>query len=121
MCCVELALKGVLLIEDTESALKSLYTREFEGVNIRSRGKWHEEGERPTRYFFKLEQTHTRKSRIHAIYDTDGAEVSSQAEIAKAHVGFYTNLFSEEPIYFEKQSDLLSSLTNSLSVDQSVM
>ena len=109
------------LIEDTECALKSLYIREFEGVKIRSRAKWLEEGERPTRYFFKLEQTRIRKSRIHAIYDTNGVEVSSQAEIAKAHVDFYTSLFSEEPIDFDKQSDLLSSLTNSLSADQSML
>ena len=39
------------LITDAESNLKSLYIREFEGVKIRSRAKWLEEGERPTRYF----------------------------------------------------------------------
>ena len=39
----------------------------------------------------------------------------------KAHVDFYTSLFSEEPIDFDKQSDLLSSLTNSLSADQSML
>ena len=109
------------LIDDTECALKSLYIREFEGVKIRSRAEWLEEGERPTRYFFKLEQTRIRKSRIHAIYDANGVEVTSQAEIAKAHVDFYTDLFSEEAIDLDRQSDLLSSLTNSLSADQSML
>ena len=36
---------------DAESSLKSLYIREFEGVKIRSRAKWLEEGERTTRYY----------------------------------------------------------------------
>ena len=75
----------------------------------------------PNSLFFKLEQTQIRKSRIHDIYDANDVEVSSQAEIAKAHVDFYTNLFSEEPIDLDKQSDLLSSSTNSLFADQSML
>jgi len=107
------------LIVDIESQLKSLYFREMEGVKIRSRAKWLEEGERPTRYFFKLEQTRIQKSRINVIYDANGLEVSSQPEIEKAHVDFYTKLFSDEPIDFDKQNDLFASLTNRLSPDQS--
>ena len=67
-----------------------------------------------------MEQTQIWKSRIHAIYDANGVEVSSQAEIARAHVDLYPNLFSEKPIDLDKKSDLLSSLTNSLSADQSM-
>ena len=55
------------------------------------------------------------------VYDANGVEVSSQGEIAKAHVDFYTNLFSEEPIDLDKHSGHLSSLTNSLSADQSML
>ena len=108
-------------IIDAESSLKSLFIREFEGVKIRSRAKWLEEGERPTRYFFKLEQTKIQKSQINSIYDSNGITVSSQADIEKAHVDFYTNLFSEEPIDFEKQNNLLSSVSNRLSADQSAL
>ena len=96
------------LIDDTECALKSLYIREFQGVKIRSRAKWLKEGECPTHYLFKLEQTQIRKSRVHAIYDANGVEVSSQVEIAKAHVDFCTNSFSEELIDLDKQSDTTS-------------
>ena len=108
-------------IVDVESQLKSLYIREMEGVKIRSRAKWLEEGECPTRYFFKLEQRQIRKSRINVIYDANGKEVSSQAEIEKAHTDFYTKLFSEEPIDLDKQSDLFASLSSCLSSDQSAM
>ena len=39
-------------ILDVESRLKSIYIRETEGILIRSRAEWLEEGELPTRYFF---------------------------------------------------------------------
>ena len=50
------------LIDDTECALKSLYIREFEGVKIRSRAKWLEEGERPTRYFLNWNRPKSGKA-----------------------------------------------------------
>lgn len=105
---------------DIKSKLKSFYTHEMEGVKISSRANWLEEGERPSRCF-KLEQTQTQKSRINAIYDSFGVEVYSQSEIEKAHVDFYTKLFSEVPIDLDKQTDLLTSLTRKLSSDQSLL
>ena len=41
-------------IRDLECSLSSLALREAEGAKIRSRVKWFEEGEKPTRYFFHL-------------------------------------------------------------------
>ena len=38
-------------IRQLESLLKSLFTRELDGCKIRSRAKWIEEGEAPTRIF----------------------------------------------------------------------
>jgi len=54
-----------------------------------------------------------------SIYDSSGAQVSSQEEIEQAHVDFYSFLFSEEPIDLNFQNDLLSSLSRQLSPDQS--
>ena len=54
---VEVDVSAQPSIVDLESKLKSLYTHEMEGVKIRSRAKWLKEGERPSRYFFKLEQS----------------------------------------------------------------
>ena len=44
-------------IQDIESHLKAIYTKEIEGILIRSRAEWLEEGERPTRYFFQLQSS----------------------------------------------------------------
>ena len=106
------------LISDTESQLKALRVKEIEGIMIWSHAQWLEEGERPSRYFFNLQRIKAQKSHISSVYDLNGTEVSSQEEIEKAHVNFYSRLFSEEPVDAALQDDLLPSLPRQLSSDQ---
>ena len=106
------------LISHTESQLKALRVKEIEGIMIRSRAQWLEEGKGPSRYFFNLQRIKVQKSHISSVYDLNGTAVSSQEEIAKAHVDFYSRLFSEEPVDMAFQDDLLSSLPLQLSSDQ---
>ena len=49
-------------IRDLECSLSSLALREAEGAQIRSRAKWFEEGEKPTRYFFRSENQRAAKN-----------------------------------------------------------
>ena len=107
-----------VLISDTESRLKALRIKEIKGIMIRSRAQWLEEGERPSRYFFNLQKIKAQRSHISSVYNLNGTEVSSQEEIEKAHVDFYSRLFSEELIDAALQDDLLSSLSRQLSSDQ---
>lgn len=89
-----------------------------QGIIIRSRAEWLEECERPSRYFFHLQRIKAQRCHISSVYDSTGIEVSSQEEIEKAHIDFYTQLFSEEPIDAALQEDLLSSLSRKLTFDQ---
>ena len=106
-----------ILISDTESQLKARWVKEIEGIMIRSRAQWLE-CKRPSCYFFNLQRIKAQKSHISSVYDLNGTEVSSQEEIEKAHVNFYSCLFSEEPVGVALQDDLLSSLQCELSSDQ---
>ena len=106
-----------ILISDTESQLKARRVKEIEGIMIRSRAQWLE-GKWPSCYFFNLQRIKAQKSHISSVYDLNGTEVSSQEEIEKAHVDFYSCLFSEEPVDVALQDDLLSSLQCQLSSDQ---
>ena len=106
-----------ILISDTESQLKARRVKEIEGIMIRSCAQWLE-GKRPSCYFFNLQRIKAQKSHISSVYDLNGTEVSSQEEIEKAHVDFYSCLFSEEPVDVALQDDLLSSLQCQLSSDQ---
>jgi len=106
-------------IHDVECRLKAIYVKETEGILIRSRAEWLEDSDRPTRYFFQLQSSNAQKSHMSSIYDSSGAEVSSQEEIEQAHVDFYSSLFSEEPVDLNFPNHLLSSLSCQLSPDQS--
>ena len=47
------------------SSPKAIYTKEIEGILVRSRAEWLEEGERPTRYFFVCSLLTHRKAKYH--------------------------------------------------------
>ena len=102
-------------IASLESELAALINRELEGVKIRSRAQWLEEGEKPSRYFFKLEKERTEKNRLSSILDLNDNEVFTREEIESAHVSFYSNLFSPEPIDAESEQTLLNEISKFLS------
>ena len=98
-----------------DSQLKSLTFRDLEGVKTRSRAQWLEEGEKPTPFFFKLERERAERNSLSSILNSDGIEVFSRDEIERAHVLFYANLFSPEPIDDSCKQQLLRGFSSSLS------
>ena len=102
----------------TETDLNAIYMQEMEGFKIRSRAQWLEQGEIPSRYFFQLERERVSKCSIDSIYNADGVEVRSQVDISRAHVDFYSQLFSCEQIDHQVLDDLLSHVRARLSPDE---
>lgn len=96
----------------TETDLNAIYMQEMEGFKIRSRAQWLEQGEVPSQYFFQLECS------IESVYNTDGGEVFSQADISRAQVDFSFRLFSCEQIDHQVLDDLLSHVRAHLSPDE---
>ena len=86
------------LIDELESQIKSINRTQNEGAKIRSRAKFFEEGEKPTRFFFSLESTRAAKNSIRSLYDLNGTEVNTQQEIEHALWNFYSKLYSAEQI-----------------------
>ena len=95
-------------IADLEGSLKALMTEEYVGAKIRSRAKWLEEGEAPTRFFLKLASQRFEKSFVSSVLNSDGVEVSTLPEIMKVHEDFYSSLFAEESVDLETQNHLFS-------------
>ena len=81
-----------------EARLFALFNLEIEGVKTRSRVRWIEEGEKPTRYFFRLEQERSQKNRVISMHNSSGTEVTSRADLEQLHVDFYSKLFSPEEV-----------------------
>lgn len=115
----EISLSAEILI--VESHLAALVDRSLEGAKTRSRVQWLEDGERPTRFFFKLEKERYEKNEVKSILDSDGIEVFTREEIESAHVDFYTHLFSAEPIDPECKEILFHGVNRFLSDDDRVM
>ena len=102
-----------------EAQLAALTRAEIEGVKMRSRIRWLEEGEKPTRFFFKLEQERAEKHRVSAVYDCDGNEVTSRTDLENAHVNFYRRLFACEEVDPVCQQHLFSQVDLKLSSEES--
>ena len=103
-----------------EARLLALSNLEIEGVKTRSRARWMEEGEKPTRYFFHLERERVEKNRIVSMYDSDGNEVSSRADLDTVQEEFYTQLFSEEAVDMTCQQHLFLQLSSKLTPEESL-
>ena len=95
-------------IIELESQLRQLFDRQLEGAKIRSRAKWLEEGETPSRYFLRLENERHTKAFVSSIYDSSGTEVFSFPEIINAHTAYYTELSSCGNVNLNSQQDLFS-------------
>jgi len=102
-------------IIELETQLSQLFDRQLEGARVQSCAKWLEEGETPSRYFFRLENEHHVKAFVSSIYDSSGAEALSLPEIINAHIGFYTELFSCRNVNLNSQQNLFSYVTARLS------
>ena len=106
-------------ILDLETALSSLFTLELGGLKIRSRVRWLEEGETPSRIFLNMGNQRRERSYVSSILNSDDVEVSSLEELLTVHEQFYTLLYSEEPIDSEVQNFLFSQVTSRLSQPES--
>ena len=102
-------------ILQAESELSAIFRQELDGIKIRSRAKWLEEGEKPSRFFFKLGRERFDRNFVYSMHDLNGAEVSDRADLIKAHEDFYANLFSRDEIDLSIQQELFSNLSLRLS------
>ena len=59
-------------ILDLEVRLNQLFERQLEGSKIRSRAKWLEEGETPSKYFLRLENDRHMKAFVTSVFNSSG-------------------------------------------------
>ena len=81
---------------DLENQLSSLISKQAEGAKIRSRAQWFEEGEKPTRYFFRLEQKRAESNTISSLFV------------------FYQSLFTNDVLDMQIQTEIIDDLGFSL-------
>ena len=101
-------------VENLETDLLSLVSQEAEGAKIRSRAEWFEKGEKPTRYFFRLEQKRADQNSFTSLIDANGVEKFSQQDFETTLVDFYSSLFSKDSLDMQIQTELIDDLERSL-------
>ena len=70
-------------IEGKKALLNSLHDYSRQGLRIRSRAEWFEEGEKKTQYFEQLLKTKKRKSVIKEVYNQNEEPVTDKNEVLK--------------------------------------
>ena len=97
-----------------EGELRECVSKEAAGVQIRSKARWVEQGEKPTRYSYSLCRSHFSKNEIVSLKNRDGLPVDDQKGLLEIIEDFYTNLFRREEVDTDAQDVLLSNLENAL-------
>ena len=89
-------------IEDCKNELEKLRKEKLNGIMVRARIRWAEEGEKPTKYFCSLESRNYVNKIIPSVHKEDGTVINKQSEILQEVKNFYSNLFA----YQDKDQDL---------------
>ena len=85
-------------LQEIKEQLKAIEDEMVEGNIIHSHECWTELGEKPTRYFYQLENKQQSRNAIDKLRRADDTIVSSGKEILAECRVFYKNLYSAEPV-----------------------
>ena len=86
----------------------SIYDRKGKAAMLRSKCRWIEKGEKPTKYFFNLEKRNYIRKTINELRKQNGVEVREGKEILKVIQEFYEDLYSSEISTSQEQFDLFT-------------
>ena len=83
-------------INQIKSEIENLLEYEIRGREIRTKIKFLEEGEKPTKFFLTLEQRNFNKKNINRLRTSSGSDVTSAKDILSEIKTFYTDLYSKK-------------------------
>ena len=115
LICAKNSLRFGDVVVDLENQLSLLISKEAEAVKIRSRTQWFEKGEKPTRYFFRLEKTCGASNSFTSLFDENRVEKNSQDDLEKILTQFYQDLFMNDSLDMQIQTDIIDALDFTLS------
>ena len=98
-----------------------LYTHFMKGLQIRSKEKWIEEGEKCTKYFLNLEKKNASRKSINKLQCKNGEVTVDQSVILNEEVAYFSELYTSKVEVSEIELDRFFQDTNfpSLNNDQS--
>jgi hypothetical protein len=84
--------------ESTElkTQLENIAEYKTKGLILRSQARWHEKGEKSTKYFLQLESRNKIKRSIKKLQKEDGSITTDAGDILKMQAKFYENLYKSK-------------------------
>ena len=86
-----------LEMDKFKNELETLYDERVEGIVVRARARWHEHGEKSSRYFLNLEKRNNIKKHVRKLY-LSGSFSTDPFEILNAEKLFYSKLYSRQRV-----------------------
>lgn len=84
--------------EKTKLEYELLYHHHMQGLIIRSKAQWSQEGEKCTKYFMNLEKRNVNKKVITSLLNSEGVNVTNDDDLIKMQVDYYENLYKTKSI-----------------------
>ena len=100
------------LLETKKEELENIRKEKIKGVIIRSRVRWAEEGEKPTKYFCNLESRNYINKTISKIEKENGQTITKQEDILNEVKQFYQNLYKNHDAHENQDNEIISILEN---------
>ena len=91
--------------------LEELRKIKMEGIVVRSRARWYEQGEKSTAYFLGLEKRNYLNKLIASLHDSNHERKTKQTDIMEILVRHFAHLFSERPIDCGKAEEFVDGLS----------
>ena len=81
--------------ERKKNTLNEIRNEKTEGIMLRSRSRYEELGEKPTKYFLQLETRNYTNKVINYLVDENGNEFNDTKNILNCQLNFYKNLYDD--------------------------
>ena len=102
-------------LEKLKKELQHWYDKKGEGAMFRSKLRWVEQGEKPTKYFFNLEAKNFVQKNIVELKIAENKTVVQDAEILKQIENFYRDLFTSQ---FSSSGELFDNFVENVVLPQ---
>ena len=101
-------------INNARSRLREIMQHKTKGTILRSKVRWHEQGERNTRYFYGLEKRNHEKKTVTKLKLPDGNFTNDQFEILEEQMRFYKTLYTSKRDESSGSNDFLPSFLENI-------
>ena len=88
--------KELKYYDELKRELSEIYERKGRAARYRSKCRWVEKGERPTKYFLNLEKRNYNGKVISELETDTGEHITNEAHILLEIESYYNNLYSSE-------------------------